>query len=152
MGSGDGVVDINSERGVRFAYQALLTKGLVRNLVKGLNVLRLKEEWPNMMLDRLVRQLWEGRFLELSQRLRDYTSHHLKSSSIGFNRGQLRFCRLCVICAHGQVDTLQLLWFLPFARFAYHLCHSYGANWLMKNINHMPHSLYATSSCYLLKI
>ena len=152
MGSGDGVVDINSERGVRFAYQALLTKGLVRNLVEGLNALRLKEEWPNMMLDRLVRQLWEGRFLELSQRLRDYTSHHLKSSSIGFNRGQLRFLSfMCDLRAwSGRHSAITVV--LPFARFAYHLCHSYGANWLMKNINHMPHSLYATSSCYLLKI
>lgn len=64
---GDGVVDIDSEGGVRLAYQALLAEGLVKDQVEGLNARRLKEEWPNMMLDRRVRQLWEGRFPELSQ-------------------------------------------------------------------------------------
>lgn len=64
---GDGVVDISDEGGLHLAYRALLAEGLVKDQVEGLNARRLKEEWPNLRMDRRVRQLWEGRFPELSQ-------------------------------------------------------------------------------------
>lgn len=65
---GDGIVDIDDEGGLCLAYQALLAEGLVKDQAEGLNARRLKEEWPNLRMDRRVRQLWEGRFPELRQR------------------------------------------------------------------------------------
>lgn len=67
MGSGGGIIDIDDERGLRLDYRALLAEGLVKDQVEGLNARRLKEEWPNLRMDRRVRQLWEGRFPELSR-------------------------------------------------------------------------------------
>lgn len=49
------------------AHQVLLAEELVKDQdqAEGLNAHRLKEEWPNLRMDRRVRQPWEGRFPEL---------------------------------------------------------------------------------------
>ena len=65
---GDGIIDIGTEGGLHRAYQALLAEGLVEDQVEGLNARRPIEEWPNLRLDRRVRQLWEDRFPELRRR------------------------------------------------------------------------------------
>ena len=65
---GDGRVNIDTGGGVKMAYQALLTNGLVTDQIKGLNARRLIEVWPDLDLDQRIRDLWESRFPQLAQK------------------------------------------------------------------------------------
>lgn len=62
---GGGRVNLDEPGGIQMAYQALLSEGAVADQVAGLNRDRLIEVWPELMLPRRVRELWEGRFPEL---------------------------------------------------------------------------------------
>jgi hypothetical protein len=62
---GGGQVDLDEPGGVELAYRAVLAEGLVADQVAVLNRERLIEVWPQLMLPRRVRELWEGRFPEL---------------------------------------------------------------------------------------
>ncbi len=62
---GGGAVDLDEPGGIHMAYQALLSEGAVADQVAALNRDRLIEVWPELMLPRRVRELWEGRFPEL---------------------------------------------------------------------------------------
>lgn len=65
---GGGRIDLDEPGGTEMAYQAVLAEGTVNDQIAALNRERLIELWPELMLDHRVRQLWEGRFPELSQR------------------------------------------------------------------------------------
>lgn len=63
---GDGRVDLDEPGGTALAYQAVLAEGGVEDLVAVLDRGRLVTAWPDLMLPRRVRQMWELRFVELS--------------------------------------------------------------------------------------
>ncbi|MFT9278543.1 MAG: hypothetical protein ABF532_09040 [Bifidobacterium sp.] len=65
---GDGNVDVSTIDGTCMAYQALLAEGQVSDQEAGLNARKLVEVWPELSLDRRVRDLWESRFPELRVR------------------------------------------------------------------------------------
>jgi hypothetical protein len=58
--------DLDNESDVIQAYQAALREGRVIDQEKLLNQALLVEIWPELMLPVRVRELWEGRFHELS--------------------------------------------------------------------------------------
>jgi hypothetical protein len=62
---GGGRVDLDQPGGVGLAYRAVLAEGAVEDLVHVLNPDRLIEAWPELMLPRRVREMWESRFPEL---------------------------------------------------------------------------------------
>ena len=62
---GGGDVDLDEPGAIHMAYQALLSEGTVADQIAGLNRARLVEVWPELMLPRRVRVLWETRFPEL---------------------------------------------------------------------------------------
>jgi hypothetical protein len=61
----DGEVDIDDPGGLRMAYQALLSEGTSEIQAQLLNRRLLTIVWPTLNLDNRVRDLWEGRFVEL---------------------------------------------------------------------------------------
>jgi hypothetical protein len=62
---GGGRVDLDQPGGVGLAYRAVLNEGTVEDLVRVLNRDRLIAAWPDLMLPRRVRDMWESRFPEL---------------------------------------------------------------------------------------
>ncbi|MFP5347528.1 MAG: transcriptional regulator [Actinomycetes bacterium] len=62
---GGGRVDLDEPGGVGLAYRAVLAEGSIDDLVHVLNRDRLIEVWPELMLPRRVRDMWESRFPEL---------------------------------------------------------------------------------------
>ena len=62
---GGGRVDLGQPGGVGLAYRAVLSEGTVEDLVRVLNRDRLIAAWPDLMLPRRVRDMWESRFPEL---------------------------------------------------------------------------------------
>lgn len=62
---GGSRVDLDEAGGTALAYQAVLAEGAVEDLVHVLNTGRLMRVWPELMLPRRVRDLWESRFPEL---------------------------------------------------------------------------------------
>lgn len=50
------------------AYQALLSEGTLGEQQEFLNARRLIETWPELRMDRRVRDLWESRFPVLRER------------------------------------------------------------------------------------
>ncbi len=62
---GGGRVDLDGPGGTALAYQAVLAEGTVEDLVHVLNRGRLIAVWPELMLPRRVREMWESRFREL---------------------------------------------------------------------------------------
>jgi hypothetical protein len=58
--------DLDNESDVIQTYQAALREGRVIDQEKLLNHALLVEIWPELMLPVRVRELWEGRFPELS--------------------------------------------------------------------------------------
>lgn len=58
--------DLDNESDVIETYQAALREGRVIDQEKLLNHALLVEIWPELMLPVRVRELWEGRFPELS--------------------------------------------------------------------------------------
>lgn len=62
---GGGHVDLDAEGGVNLAYRAVLAEGTVADQVAVVNRDRLVAVWPELLLPRRVRQLWEDRFPEL---------------------------------------------------------------------------------------
>ncbi len=62
-------VDLDEPGGIGLAYRAVLNEGTVEDLVQIVNRGRLLEVWPDLMLARRVREMWESRFPELSGRL-----------------------------------------------------------------------------------
>lgn len=62
---GGGRVDLDAEGGIGLAYRAVLTEGSVADQVSVMNRARLMSVWPELLLPRRVRELWEVRFPEL---------------------------------------------------------------------------------------
>lgn len=62
---GGGKVDLDVPGGVGLAYRAVLAEGTTDDLVRLLHPGRLIAIWPELMLPRRVRALWESRFSEL---------------------------------------------------------------------------------------
>ena len=62
---GGGRIDLDEPGGTTLAYQAVLAEGGVEDLVQVLDRGRLVAVWPELMLPRRLRQLWEARFPEL---------------------------------------------------------------------------------------
>lgn len=62
---GGGCIDLDAEGGVSLAYRAVLAEGTVADQVAVVNRDRLVAMWPELLLPRRVRQLWEARFPEL---------------------------------------------------------------------------------------
>lgn len=62
---GAGRVDLDEPGGTARAYQAVLAEGTVEDLAAVLNRDRLTVVWPELILPRRVRQMWESRFPEL---------------------------------------------------------------------------------------
>lgn len=62
---GGPYVDLDEPGGTALAYQAVLAEGAVEDLVQVLHRVRLIAIWPELMLDRRVREMWESRFPEL---------------------------------------------------------------------------------------
>lgn len=62
---GGGRVDLDEPGGTAMAYQAVLAEGTSDDQVRILNRDRLVSVWPDLMLPRRVRELWESRFPEL---------------------------------------------------------------------------------------
>lgn len=62
---GGPYVDLDEPGGTALAYQAVLAEGTVEDLVQVLHRGRLIAVWPELMLDRRVREMWESRFSEL---------------------------------------------------------------------------------------
>jgi len=62
---GGRLVDLDEPGGTALAYQAVLAEGTVEDLVQVLNRGRLIAVWPDLMLPRRTRQMWESRFPEL---------------------------------------------------------------------------------------
>lgn len=62
---GGPYVDLDEPGGTALAYQAVLAEGTVEDLAQVLNRDRLIAVWPELMLPRRVRQMWESRFPEL---------------------------------------------------------------------------------------
>jgi hypothetical protein len=58
-------VDLDEPGGTELAYRAVLAEGLVDDLMQVLHPERLIAIWPELLLDRRVRSLWEDRFPEL---------------------------------------------------------------------------------------
>ncbi len=62
---GGPLVDLDEPGGRGLAYRAVLSEGTVEDLEQVLNREQLVAVWPELMLPRRVRQLWESRFPEL---------------------------------------------------------------------------------------
>ncbi|SPT53653.1 Uncharacterised protein [Actinomyces bovis] len=62
---GDGRVDLDEEGGVGLAYRAVIAEGTVADQVAILNRDLLLAAWPELLLPRRVRALWEARFPSL---------------------------------------------------------------------------------------
>lgn len=62
---GGGRVDLDAEGGTGLAYRAVLAEGSVADQVAVVNRDRLMSVWPELLLPRRVRELWEARFPEL---------------------------------------------------------------------------------------
>lgn len=62
---GDGRVDLDEPGGTGLAYRAVLSEGTVADLKQVLNPQELIAAWPDLMLPRRVREMWESRFSEL---------------------------------------------------------------------------------------
>lgn len=58
-------VDLDEPGGVRLAYRAVLNEGTVDDLVQILHRDQLIEVWPELVLPRRVREMWQSRFPEL---------------------------------------------------------------------------------------
>ncbi|GAA3705030.1 hypothetical protein GCM10022204_23100 [Microlunatus aurantiacus] len=65
MAPGGSFVDLDEPGGTALAYQAVLAEGTVEDLTSVLHRNRLTAGWPEIMLDRRVREMWESRFSEL---------------------------------------------------------------------------------------
>lgn len=61
-------VDVSVMGGRVMAYQALLSEGTVGEQQQFLNAHRLIETWPELRMDRRIRDLWESRFPVLRER------------------------------------------------------------------------------------
>lgn len=59
-------IDLGQEGDVLSAYQATISEGMVSDQVNILNRALLIEIWPDLVLSRRVRDLWESRFPELA--------------------------------------------------------------------------------------
>lgn len=62
---GGGRVDLDEDGGVSLAYRAVVAEGTVADQVAILNRDRLVVAWPELLLPRRARALWESRFPEL---------------------------------------------------------------------------------------
>lgn len=62
---GGPCVDLDEPGGRGLAYRAVLAEGAVEDLVQVLNRDQLVEAWPELLLPRRVREMWESRFPEL---------------------------------------------------------------------------------------
>ncbi|MBB2925544.1 transcriptional regulator [Cellulomonas cellasea] len=62
---GGGRIDLDESGGLAMAYQAVIGEGTATDQVRVLNRDRLREAWPELMLPRRARELWEDRFPEL---------------------------------------------------------------------------------------
>lgn len=62
---GGGRVDLDAEGGAGLVYRAVLAEGTVADQVAVVNRDRLTTMWPELLLPRRVRELWEDRFPEL---------------------------------------------------------------------------------------
>jgi len=62
---GGPYVDLDEPGGRGLAYRAVLSEGTVEDLVQILNRDQLIAAWPELMLPRRVRAMWEARFPEL---------------------------------------------------------------------------------------
>lgn len=58
-------VDLDEPGGTAMAYQAVLAEGTVEDLEQVLHADRLIDVWPELMLDRRIRDMWESRFTQL---------------------------------------------------------------------------------------
>lgn len=62
---GGPYVDLDEPGGRGLAYRAVLAEGTVEDLVRVLNRDQLIAMWPELLLPRRVREMWETRFPEL---------------------------------------------------------------------------------------
>ncbi len=62
---GGPYVHLDEPGGIRLAYRAVLNEGTVDDLVQILHRDQLIEVWPELMLPRRVREMWQSRFPEL---------------------------------------------------------------------------------------
>lgn len=62
---GGPYVDLDEPGGRGLAYRAVLAEGTVEDLVQILNRDQLIAAWPELLLPRRVRAMWESRFPEL---------------------------------------------------------------------------------------
>ena len=62
---GGGRICLDDDGGVGLAYRALLAEGTVEDQIALVNRERLIAAWPDLLLPRRVRSLWEARFPEL---------------------------------------------------------------------------------------
>ncbi|MDN5763693.1 MAG: transcriptional regulator [Microlunatus sp.] len=62
---GGPYVDLDEPGGRGLAYRAVLAEGTVEDLAQILNRDQLIAAWPELMLPRRVREMWESRFPEL---------------------------------------------------------------------------------------
>lgn len=66
---GGPYVDLDEPGGRGLAYRAVLAEGTVEDLVQVLNRAQLIAAWPELLLPRRVREMWEARFPELQTSL-----------------------------------------------------------------------------------
>lgn len=62
---GSSHVDLDEPGGRGLAYRAVLAEGTIEDLVQILNRDQLVTAWPELLLPRRVRAMWEARFPEL---------------------------------------------------------------------------------------
>lgn len=62
---GGPYVDLDEPGGLGLAYRAVLAEGTIEDLEHILNRQQLIATWPDLMLPRRVRDMWESRFPEL---------------------------------------------------------------------------------------
>lgn len=65
---GDGRIDLDEKGGVGLVYRAVVAEGAVADQAAILNRDRLVEVWPELLLPRRARELWETRFPRLRDR------------------------------------------------------------------------------------
>ena len=118
---GDGVVGIDDQGELHLAYQAPFAEGLVKDQAEGLNAHRLREKWPDLRIDRRVRQLWEERFHELRSRqwivpisagvaTTAHTYQHGKSAVSPWRKGLDDLGRVYVYCEFNLVNIHAAFW------------------------------------------
>lgn len=71
---GGPYVDLDEVGGRGLAYRAVLAEGTVEDLMQVLNREHLVAAWPELLLPRRVRAMWEARFSELQPAPAGYDS------------------------------------------------------------------------------